>query len=128
MRTCKYCGNRYEDSWKYWYNKFCCSNCFRTANTKYKVGDKVYTYVDHKFSKSGISIAETTDGTISKIYKQHNPTTNGLYQYSVMLPNNTVRYRFVHQIFNTKEECDKFVALTNKRREIMRQAKNLFEE
>ena len=29
--TCKYCGNRYEDSWKYWYNKFCCSNCFDDA-------------------------------------------------------------------------------------------------
>ena len=44
QRTCKYCNKTYEDSSKYWYNKICCYGCWRNKETKYKVGDKVYSY------------------------------------------------------------------------------------
>lgn len=128
MKTCLLCGNKYDDTWTNWYSKYCCKNCYINSNTKFKVNDKVYTYMNYKQSKSGILIANTSEATIVKIYKLNRPTTNGIYQYAVSFPNNKVNYRFVHQIFFDKNECDDFVKKLNYKREIIRNANNIIKE
>lgn len=130
MRTCKYCGKLYEDDNRNWYNKICCSTCFKNKESKYKVGDKVYSYYNTKKGKNGILTAILTEATISKIYTQYRPTLNGLYQYAISYYNpiydkNLISYRFVHQIFTNKEECDTMILNLNKKRKIMRSAREL---
>ena len=43
-RTCYYCNNKIEDSFKNWYTKHCCISCYRNSVSLYKEGDEVYTY------------------------------------------------------------------------------------
>ena len=128
MKTCPLCGNKYSDSWTNWYSKYCCKECYKNSNTKFNLNDKVYTYINHKQGKSGILTAETHEATIVKIYKLNKPTTNGIYQYAVSFPGIRISYRFVHQIFFDKTECDKFVEKLNYKRQIIREANKIIKD
>ena len=121
MKTCLFCKKKYEDYWTNWYNKYCCSECFRNKETKYKEGNKIYTNKDIK--KNGYLTAYTEIGEIIKIYIMNSPTTNGLYQYVIKFKDNKIVYRFLHQLFETEKECDKYVEVVNKRRELTRAMK-----
>lgn len=125
LKTCRYCNNKYEDNWSNWVSKFCCRNCYKTKQTKYKINDTVYTYDNKKNGKYFDTIIAT--GRISNIYEVYRPTNNGLYQYVIDLGHKKVN-RFEHQIFTNLTDGMLFVEVQNKRREIMRNAKNLLKE
>ena len=128
QRTCKYCNKTYEDSSKYWYNKICCYDCWRNKETKYKVGDKVYSYYNTKQGRNGILTPILTEATVVRIYVQYRPTLNGLYQYSLEYYNdihkkNLIEYRFIKDIFDTKEEAENYINKLIVKRKLMRQAR-----
>lgn len=130
MKTCKYCGNQYEDYHVNWHNKYCCSECFRNRESKYHVGDTVYSYYNTKTGKNGILTAILTEAKVTKVYTQYRPTLNGLYQYALSYYNpkydkSLTIYRFIHQIFTNKEECNIIIDKLNKQRQIMRSARDL---
>jgi hypothetical protein len=128
MKTCKYCGNQYDNTWRYWSSKYCCKECYNTLKSKYTVGTEIYTYINHKQGKSGYVTAEVGFGIIVNIYKLQRASSNGIYQYAIKLQDEHICYRFVHQIFDNESDCKQFVDITNKRREIMREARNLINE
>lgn len=123
MKTCRYCGEKYEDSIRYWYNKYCCTKCFKTKNSKFNKDDIVYSYYDKK--ENGILTAVIAKGKVIKVIELYRPSTNGLYQYKVLLTNGKLVYRFVHQIFNNKDNAEKHISMVNKKREIDRKARML---
>lgn len=124
LKTCKLCENKYENTWSNWYNKYYCKNCFKILEPKFKIGEYVYSY--ENFKKNGVVDCRTARCKIINIYKG-TFSNNGIYQYAVQF-NDKTSYRFVHQIFLTEQECDNFVYKTNKRRQLIRQAKQLMEE
>lgn len=124
LRTCPYCGNKYEDNWSSWHNKFCCSNCYKSSKTKFILNDEVYTNKDIK--RNGLLNAELAKGKIINIYKINGVTKNGLYQYAIRFNDNSrTSYRFEHQIFKNEKDGEKYVNYTNEKRKIDRQAKEL---
>lgn len=123
MKTCRYCGEKYEDSIRYWYNKYCCTKCFKTKNSKFNKDDIVYSYYDKK--ENGILTAVIAKGKVIKVIELYRPSTNGLYQYKVLFTNGKLVYRFVHQIFNNKDNAEKHISMVNKKREIDRKARML---
>lgn len=123
MRTCRYCGEKYEDSIRYWYNKYCCTKCFKTKNSKFNKDDIVYSYYDKK--ENSVLTAVIAKGKVIKVIELYRPSTNGLYQYKVLLTNGKLVYRFVHQIFNNKDNAEKHISMVNKKREIDRKARML---
>lgn len=123
MKTCRYCGEKYEDSIRYWYNKYCCTKCFKTKNSKFNKDDIVYSYYDKK--ENGVLTAVIAKGKVIKVIELYRPSTNGLYQYKVLLTNGKLVYRFVHQIFNNKDNSEKHISMVNKKREIDRKARML---
>ncbi len=123
MKTCRYCGEKYEDSIRYWYNKYCCTKCFKTKNSKFNKDDIVYSYYDKK--ENCILTAVIAKGKVIKVIELYRPSTNGLYQYKVLLTNGKLVYRFVHQIFNNKDNAEKHISMVNKKREIDRKARML---
>lgn len=128
LKTCPLCNQQYEDYFINWSSKYCCRTCFKNRNTKYKIGDLIYTYSNKKNKDKTIS-AILSEGVVINIYTINRPTKNGIYQFAIKLKEtNKVCYRFVHQIFNNKKECLEFVDVTNKRRIIMRQANKLLKE
>lgn len=123
MRTCRYCGEKYEDSIRYWYNKYCCTKCFKTKNSKFNKDDIVYSYYDKR--ENNVLTAIIAKGKVIKVIELCRPSTNGLYQYKVLLTNGKLVYRFVHQIFNNKDNAEKHISMVNKKREIDRKARML---
>lgn len=125
MRTCSFCGKKLTDEFRNWYNKYCCNACFIKSKSGYKIGDIVYTN-DNTKDMSDLSLhAVQSRGVISDVYKLYNPTKNGIYQFVVKLDNGKNVRRFAHQIFENKADCKKFIDATNKRRDILREAKKL---
>lgn len=125
MKTCAFCGEKYTDSFRNWYNKYCCNSCFVKSKSGYIIGDVVYTN-DNTKDMSDLSLhAVSAKGVISAVYKLYNPTKNGIYQFVVNLDSGKNVRRFAHQIFRDELSCKQFVDTTNKRRDILREAKKL---
>lgn len=127
LKTCRYCNNKYEDSWGMWVSKYCCKNCYHNKKRLYNVGDVIYTNDNQKQPNKTLNAIVAT-GEIVNIYEINRPTQNGLCQYAIKLSNGKIVYRFEHQLFTNLEDCSLFVETTNKRREIMRSANSLLKE
>ena len=125
MKTCAFCGEKYTDSFRNWYNKYCCSACFSKSKSGYIIGDVVYTN-DNTKDMSDLSLkAVLKRGTIKDVYKLYNPTKNGIYQFVVKLDSGKNVRRFAHQIFRNEADCKAYIETTNKRRDILREARKL---
>ena len=125
LRTCKYCNEKYNDNWNNWISKYCCKNCYRNKKTLFRVGDKIYTYNDKMLPERKGLEAIVATGEIIKIHEIYHPGLNGLWDYTIKIPDKSKMVnRFEHQVFNDLEKAIEFVRIINYKRIIMREAKN----
>ena len=120
MRTCKRCKKKYEDSWKNWYNRYYCWSCYREVLSRFKKDDIIYTYVNRSYNQKQTYQAKVVKGKIIQIYKMHNPTTNGFFQYGIQISDRII-YRYEHHLFENKKDCEDLVNYINNKRQILYQ-------
>lgn len=124
-KTCPICKKQKVNRWQEWYSKYCCRECYLSAESILQVGQQVFSYENKNIVGTRFFNCILSKGKIIKIYKLNHVSVNGIFQYAIQFDSGNISYRFAHQIFSDKDKCEEYIEKLNRKRQVMRQARDI---